>query len=172
MLLIQALVGTGLLVFGRRLFWFLVAGFGFIAGLGLSARYLQSYPVWMTLLVALGAGLVGALLAVFLEQAALALAGFFGGGYVLSGLTGMLGIHFTRPAWLLPLVGGVIGVALVFSILDWALIALSSLAGASLVTEALGLHALTGFLVYLALLAAGIVVQGNVLHWQRRPIKK
>ena len=168
MLILQLLVGAGLLAFGRRLFWFLVAGIGFIAGLELARLYLPASPVWVTLLLALGAGLVGALLAIFLEQAALALAGFFGGGYILSGLAGLLGLHYVQPAWLLPLIGGIAGVVLVFSLLDWALIGLSSLAGAGLITEALRLHGATGLLVYLLLLVLGIVIQGNLLRRGRR----
>jgi hypothetical protein len=46
MFLIEALVGGGLIVFGRRLFWFLVAGTGFAVGLELVSRYLQSLPTW------------------------------------------------------------------------------------------------------------------------------
>jgi hypothetical protein len=172
MIVIQVFVGAGLLVFGRKLFWFLVAGFGFIAGLELATRYLQGSPGWVTLLVALGAGLVGALLAVFLEQAAIALAGFFGGGYVLTSLIDLLGIRFTRPEWLVPLVGGMIGVVLVFSLLNWTLIALSSLAGASLVTQAFQLPRPEGPLVYLLLLVAGIVIQGNLLRREGRPARK
>jgi hypothetical protein len=172
MFLIEALVGGGLIVFGRRLFWFLVAGIGFAVGLELVSRYLQSLPAWEALLVALGAGLVGALLAVFLEQAAIALVGFIGGAYILVRLFNLLGDPFRLPSWVIGLIGGILGVILIFVLFDWTLILLSSLVGASMVTQAFQLHNLIGILVYSVLVVVGIVIQSRGTRPARRPSRR
>ena len=79
MYIIEALVGVGLLAFGRKLFWLFVAGVGFAAGLALTAALFKTSPAWEVLLIAFGAGLAGALLAVFLQRIAMGVGGFIGG---------------------------------------------------------------------------------------------
>jgi hypothetical protein len=168
MFVIEALVGAGLLIFGRKLFWFFVAGVGFVTGLSLATSLLKASPAWLILLVALGAGLVGALLAVFLERFAIGLVGFISGGYILTSLMNMLNAHLGLPFWIFYLIGGILGAGIIFAFLDWMLIILSSLAGASMVAEAFRLHALTGAFAYIVLLVAGILIQGNLLRQETR----
>jgi hypothetical protein len=78
MLVARSIVGAALLVFGRKLFWLFVAGIGFIAGLNVATSYLKGSPQWLILLLALVAGLIGALLAVFAQSIAIGIAGFPG----------------------------------------------------------------------------------------------
>jgi hypothetical protein len=168
MFLIEALLGAGLILFGRRLFWFVVAGTGFAIGVELMSRYLQSLPTWEALLLALGAGLVGAVLAIFLQQVAIALLGFIGGAYILIHLLDLLGDPLRTPAWLNGLIGGILGVILIYLLFEWALILLSSLVGSSMITQAFQLHNLIGVLVYIALLVIGVVVQSRGSRPKRR----
>ena len=68
------------------------------------------------------------------------------------------------------ILGGVlliIGVLLVIFLFDWALITLSSLAGASLITQALLLPSGMGGVVFLALVIIGVVIQGSMLQRER-----
>ncbi len=168
MFIIEALLGAGLLAFGRKLFWLFVAGVGFATGLALAASLFKESPAWVTFLIALGAGLVGALLAVFLERLAIGVVGFVGGGYILTSLMNLVGVHPGLPEWVFYLAGGILGALLIFALLDWMLIILSSLAGASMVTEAFRFHGLTGVVVYAILLVAGILAQDSGLRQEKR----
>ncbi len=76
---LNVLIGGGLLVAGRKLFWLLVGGLGFMLGLELSSRLAFRSP-WMLWVAALVLGVVFALLAVFVETVAIGAAGFLGGG--------------------------------------------------------------------------------------------
>ena len=66
------------------------------------------------------------------------------------------------------IIGGVIGVILVGMFLDWALISLSSLAGAALVTDALNLSGGLGMTAFVVLIVMGVVFQGRELQGNRR----
>src|SRR5204863_163981 len=78
--IISVIVGVAILFFGRKLFWLFVAALGFAVGLEIAAYFMKEPPQWMTLVVALGCGVIGALLAILLQKIAIAIAGFIGGG--------------------------------------------------------------------------------------------
>ena len=88
------------------------------------------------LIVALVLGLIGALLAIFLQKIAIAIAGFVAGGYIGLALSapilGVLGVRYPG-AWIGFLAGGIVGAILLFVFFNWALILLSSIHGAHLV---------------------------------------
>lgn len=56
---------------------------------------------------------------------------------------------------------------LVVFLFDWALIVLSSLAGASLISQALLLPAEIAGVIFLALVIVGVVIQGFTLQQER-----
>jgi drug/metabolite transporter (DMT)-like permease len=139
MSVLNALIGSALLFFGRKVFWLFVAGAGFVAGMSMTSRLFQG-PEWLAILIGLGVGFLAALLAVVLKRFAIGLAGFFVGGYLaLQFLVPLFRLEGGWWPWLAFALGGIIGAILVNTVLDWALIVLSSLAGASLVTQALNL---------------------------------
>jgi hypothetical protein len=157
--------GLLLLLFGRRLYWLLVGATGFVAGVVFAERFAQLQPPLLVLAVAIAAGLVGALLAVWLQGAMVAIAGFAIG----AGLAGSL---FPDPgghtyAWLPVLIGGVVGALLVVVAFDYALIALSSLGGAALLAQAVTAERPLAAAVFLAAAALGIVVQSMQLRGAR-----
>src|SRR5205823_2666174 len=80
--IISVIVGVAILFFGRKLFWLFVAALGFAVGLQIAAYFMREPPQWMTLLVALGCGIIGALLAILLQKIAIAVAGFVAGGRI------------------------------------------------------------------------------------------
>lgn len=98
--------------------------------------------------------------------------GFIGGAYILVRLLNLLGDPLSLPSWVIGLIGGILGVILIFVLFDWTLILLSSLVGASMVTQAFQLHNLIGILVYGVLVVVGIVVQSRSSRPARRPSKK
>jgi hypothetical protein len=60
------------------------------------------------------------------------------------------------------LTGGVLGAILVAAAFEWALILLSSLAGASILVEVLTLRRPVAILLFLGLAALGVVVQAVI----------
>jgi hypothetical protein len=167
MLLARSIIGAALLAFGRKLFWLFVAGIGFIIGLNLGTSYLEGSPQWLILLLALAAGLIGALLAAFAQSIAIGIAGFVAGAYILGYLLGLIGFNPSQLSWLLYLIGGIVGAVLAYAIFDWALIILSSLAGSAMIAEAFSLHGPTAFLAYAGLLIVGILIQAGMLRGER-----
>lgn len=167
MFVLNSLLGVALLLAGRKVFWLFVAGAGFVAGFTITSRILHG-PDWLTFLVGLGVGLLTALVAVFAQHFALGLAGFLVGGYIAMYFLPLLNLEHGWLPWLAFLLGGIIGVVLVSALLDWALILLSSLAGASLIIQALDLQAGLGFLVFALLATVGISIQFRQLRKEQR----
>ncbi|MFO7918735.1 MAG: hypothetical protein R6V13_11720 [Anaerolineae bacterium] len=162
------LIGVGLLLLGRQLYWLYVAGVGFVVALDLMTRLVQIEPTLLILVIALVVGAFGALLAIFLQKTAIGLAGFFAGGYMLLTISDSIGLQTGPAPWILALVGGVIGLVLTLMLFEWALIILSSLAGAGVIARSLNAtRAGTGGL-FLALFAVGVVVQAMLLSRRSR----
>jgi hypothetical protein len=113
-------------------------------------------------------GIIFALLAIFLQRVAIAIAGFLAGGYILTALASMLGFDSGALFWITYVIGGILGLILVSLLFDWALITLSSLAGASLVVQGLFPEAAAGGLIFLMLFLIGVVIQGAVLRYERQ----
>ena len=161
--IISMILGGALLVAGRKLFWLFVGAAGFVAGLQLATQFWQG-PELLAIVVGLVVGVIFALLAIFLQGAAIGVAGFLAGGYILTVLADMVGLNQGAFSWIVYAVGGIIGLLLVIFLFDWALITLSSLAGASLVTQALLIPSGIASVVFLALVIVGIVIQGSMLQ--------
>ena len=160
--------GVLLLLLGRRLFWLFVAIIGFVVVYDYFLHALPSVEPTVRIVVAAVAGLVGALLAILVQKLAAAVAGFLVGVYVTAGWLGISTAHLSGPHALELLVAGVIGALLALFLFDPALVALSSLAGASLIVDALHLVGQTRMLVWAVLLVVGIVVQMRLAPSRRR----
>jgi hypothetical protein len=154
--------GAVLLLLGRKLFWLFVAIAGFYLGFEVARGLAAGQAAWVLWTIAIGAGLVGAVLAMLLQRVGFALGGFYAGGYIA-----LLAVERFAPGTIgvaAFLVGGLIGAVLAALLMDWAIIVLSCLVGAALVVPALGLEPLASALVYAGLVAVGIVVQAQLLR--------
>ena len=167
MAVLYIVIGAALLFFGRKVFWLFVAGAGFVAGTSLASNLFNG-PDWLNIAIGLGVGLLAALLAMFLQRFAIGLAGFLVGGYVALQILPMLNLESGPATWVTFIVGGIIGVLLVSAVFDWALIILSSLAGAALVVGAVSFPQTLGFIVLIVLAAAGISYQYKELKSEKR----
>jgi hypothetical protein len=163
---VSIILGCALLLAGRKLFWLFVGAAGFVAGLELATQFWQG-PEIFAILIGLVVGAIFALLAIFLQGVAIGVAGFLAGGYILTVLAGMLGLNQGAFSWIVYVIGGIIGVLLVVFLFDWALIVLSSLAGASLISQALLLSAGIAGMIFLALVLVGVIIQGFTLQRER-----
>ena len=166
--LINLLLGAALLVAGRKLFWVFIGIIGFITGVQLAARFWDG-PEWSAILIGLIVGVLFALLAVFIEALAIGIAGFLVGGYVLTTFTNLLGLNEGILYWVLFAIGGMIGLLLVMFLFDWALIILSSLAGAALIVQSLVADSGPGGIVFIGLFLLGVLIQGLVLMREETP---
>lgn len=155
---INLILGIGLLLFGRKLFWLFVATAGFFAGVEFATRVWQGSET-LTIIVGLVVGILFALLAMALKTLAISIAGFFLGGSALLSLASAFGME--RGNLILYIIGGVLGIILISIFFDWALIIISSLAGASMIAQTLDVTQAVAGLVFIVLLLIGIFFQTN-----------
>lgn len=165
--LISVLLGIALLVAGRRLFWLFIGALGFITGLQL-ASLVPQISQGTALIIGLVLGVLFALLGIFLQRIAVAIAGFLAGGFILTTLAARLGVGTDTLPWALYILGGIIGVLLVMLLFDWALIVFSSIAGAVLILNSLPSQTPAGGVILFLLVLIGILVQGFSPRWLRR----
>lgn len=164
--IISLILGVALLVAGRKLFWLFVGAAGFVTGMQLATQFWQG-PELLAIIIGLVVGVIFALLAIFLQSVAIGIAGFLAGGYILTVLAGMIGLNQGAFSWIVYIIGGIIGVLLVIFLFDWAIITLSSLAGASLITQALLLPSGIGGVIFIALVIVGVVIQGSMMQREK-----
>lgn len=166
--LVTAIVGIGLLLAGRKIFWLFVGGIGFLIGIELARRI--AFPSdWMIVVAALGLGLIFALLAVFLESIAIGIAGFLGGGLAAIRIAALFGMEAPVAQQVLFVIGGILGAILIVVLFNWALITISSLAGASMVVSSFAMGGAQRPLVLFLLIIFGVVVQSMAMRREGRP---
>lgn len=172
------IVGSLLLLLGRRLFWLFVAAGGFLLGVMAAPYILPHQGDIFTLVVAGLLGIIGALLAIFVQKVAIAIGGFVAGGYLGAVLGAPLlgGVGAAYPgAWICFLVGGLLGALLMMVFFNWALIILSSLQGAHMIIR--GLPTFRTFpllrrhhpILFVVLAIIGVVIQAATYRKRPKP---
>ena len=167
--IVGALIGTVILFFGRKLFWLCVAAVGFAAGVEIAPHLVHEPSPLLALAVALVLGLIGALLALFLQKVAVAVLGFLAGGKLAGAIAAAFFVHYAQYSTFIFLIGGVVGAILLLALFDWALIVVSSLIGAHLIVyqSAIVLPASGSTIVFIGLAVLGILVQVASLRRSR-----
>jgi hypothetical protein len=155
------LLGVLLLLTGRRLFWLFVAAVGFLAGMEWGGVVLGKQPESVALIFAVVIGLVGALLAVVIQRVAVAVAGGIVGGLFSMELAAAASFSGQNNQLIAFFVGAIIAAILVWTLFDWALIILSSLAGGSMIAQALPVQHRLEIIIALILCIVGIVFQSR-----------
>lgn len=162
--IVGALIGIVILFFGRKLFWLCVAAVGFAAGVEIAPHLVHEPSPLLALAVALILGLIGALLALFLQKIAIAVLGFLAGGKLAGAIAAAFFVQYAQHSTFIFLAGGVIGAILLLVLFDWALIVVSSLIGAHLIQSAIVLPSSGSTIVFIGLVILGIVVQATSLR--------
>src|SRR5216684_1820540 len=157
--IISALIGAVILLFGRKLFWLCVAAVGFAAGVEIAPHLVNEPSPLLALAIALVLGLIGALLALFLQKVAIAVLGFLAGGKLAGAIASAFFVHYGQYSTIIFLGGGIVGAILLLALFDWALIVVSSLIGAHLIQSAVVLPATGSTIVFVGLAVVGIIVQ-------------
>jgi hypothetical protein len=113
----------------------------------------------LALLIALVLGILGALLALFLQKVAIAVLGFFAGGKLATAIAAAFFVHYAQYSTIIFVIGGIIGAILLLAVFGWALIVVSSFIGAYLIQSAIVLPPTGSTLVFIGLAIVGIFVQ-------------
>lgn len=167
---ISVIVGAAILLFGRKLFWLFVAALGFAVGLEIAAYFMREPPAWLSLVVALGCGVVGALLAILLQKLAIAVAGFIAGGRTAWALAAAFFTDHADYRGITFVIGGILGALLLLALFNWVLILLSSVEGAHLITTGIALPEKGTLILFIALAVIGVIVQAGMLRRSKRVV--
>jgi len=170
-IILNLLVGAVLLTAGRQFFWLFIGCIGFAAGLQYAPGLWDITSPLLLILLSIVTGIVGALIAVVFQKIAIGLAGFAGGGFMAVNLLRYLNLESDTLVWLSYIVGGIIGAILLFMVFEWALIIVSSFAGAMVIIQTVNLTPrITPWLLF-ALFIFGILIQ-TLLFLRARAAKK
>ena len=157
--ILSVLIGAIILFFGRRIFWLCVAAVGFAAGMQVAPHLMHEPTPILQLSIAIVFGFIGALLALFLQKIAIAVAGFLAGGKLAMALVAAFLAEGARYPGISFIVGGIIGAILLLALFDWALIVMSSVVGAYLIGQTIVLPQTGATILFIGLAGLGIVVQ-------------
>lgn len=162
---VTVVLGIVVLLFGRTLYWAFIAIAGFLAGMLLAKEWLADQQQWVQILAAIGAGVVGAILGIFIQRLAFAIGGFFAGGYLAIAIATQMQAPGAADTNLWFIAGGILGAIVAALVMDWAIIVLSSLAGATAILSPfvakLGDQLFP--VLFVALAVIGIIFQGRRL---------
>ncbi len=157
--IIGVVIGVVILFFGRKLFWLCVAAVGFAVGLEIAPMLVNEASSLLALVIALVFGVLGALLALFIQKVAIALLGFLAGGKLATAIAAAFFVQHAQYSTIIFVIGGVIGAILLLAVFGWALIVVSSFIGAYLIQSAIVLPPTGLTLVFIGLAILGIFVQ-------------
>ena len=160
--LIFIAAGVQLLFLGRKFFWLFVALVGFLLGRAYALEFLSGQPTSVILTISLIAGLLGVLLAALLQKIAVGLAGFAAGGYIAYYLLQFVAANLGEYQWMAILAGAIIGALLAGSMFDWALVLITSAAGAALISQGLNLGMPISAIALIGLFVFGMIAQANI----------
>jgi hypothetical protein len=157
--IVSVVIGIAVLLFGRKIFWLLVAAVGFAAGVELAPWLVHEPSSILVMTAALALGFIGALLALFLQKVAVAIVGFIAGGRLAVAIIAAFVVQHEGSFALAFLIGGIIGALILLLLFDWALVVLSSLVGAYMISSAITLPQTGATIIFIVLTIIGIVVQ-------------
>jgi hypothetical protein len=157
--IVGVVIGVVILFFGRKLFWLCVAAVGFAVGLQIAPLLVNEASSLLALVIALVLGLLGALLALFIQKVAIAVLGFLAGGKLATAIAAAFFVQHAQYSTIIFVIGGIIGAILLMAVFGWALIVVSSFIGAYLIQSAIVLPPTGLTLVFIGLAILGIFVQ-------------
>src|SRR5947208_11221220 len=162
--ILSVLIGAVILFFGRRIFWLCVAAVGFAAGIQVAPHLMHEPTAILQLSIAIVFGFIGALLALFLQKIAIAVAGFLAGGKLAMALVTAFLAEGARYPGITFIVGGIIGAILLLSLFHWALIVMSAVVGAYMICHTIVLPPTGTTLLFVGLAAVGVIVQATAFR--------
>ncbi len=156
---VQALLGAVLIFAGRRLFWLFVATVGFFFVFSLTIEQWHD-PRW-ALAAAVAFGILGAIVAVFVQKAAVIVAGLLVGAWTSLWLLELYEVSPGTLQWFVIAAAALLAALLAGWLFEIGLIVLSSAVGAVLITDAVRLDSNASLALFLVLTVVGIAVQSG-----------
>ena len=150
--------GLLLLVLGRRLYTALLGLLGFFVGYALLGDLL-TLPGESQLFIAVGVGIVSALLAFLVLKVAVSLGGALMGAAAALWAFSSFGLGGELLLWVIIAAAAVLGAWLLRIVFDIALIVVSSFLGALLIVAATGFEGLPAHVGMAVLIVAGVALQ-------------
>lgn len=157
----QIAAGILLLFLGRRLFWIFVGAIGFFAGAQIAPQIFPSADDLALLAVAAAGGIVGAGLSLLLQRLAVIIAGGLALGLMAVRITPLLGLHTEAGATVAFVAAALLGAVVVNVIFDPALIVISSVTGAVMISEVLPLEETIRPILIVPLTVLGVWAQAR-----------
>ena len=157
--IVGVLIGIVILFFGRKLFWLCVAAVGFAVGVQIAPLLVNEASSLLALVIALAFGVLGVLLAFFIQKIAIAILGFLAGGKLATAIAAAFFVQYAQYSTIIFIIGGIVGAILLLAVFGWALIVVSSFIGAYLIQSAIVLPPTGSTLVFIGLAILGIFVQ-------------
>lgn len=170
MIILSVLVGFALLTMGRQLFWVSVAGLGFLLGINYATEFFRG-SAEMILLVSLGVGVIGAILAYTLQRAAAGLIGFLAGWYLTTTLITRVDLGLGGYSTMAAILGGILGVFLISILFDWSLIILSCLTGTVVISQSLTFRSDINLVIAIILFVLGFAIQTFIYQNEKEQFK-
>ncbi len=168
--LIRILVGGGLILFGRKLFWFFIGAAGFLGGLSAGQSLLEKQPFWYTWIMGAICAIILVIIVKLLKNIAFGIGGFILGAYLANGLLEIMNLNVGTLHWLILIAAGAIGAGLMLTLFDWALVILSSTVGALLISQSIPLKPPASQVIFFGLLILGMMIQ--IRHERPRGFQK
>lgn len=158
--------GLTLLLFGRKLFWLFVAVVGAVTALWIATEVLGLETGAPSVIAAVAAGLVGGLMAILVQKAAVAVVGFLVGVWGALVLWDIASVSLTVTSVdplilqsVLAVAGGALGAVVAAQLFEAALVVLSALVGSLLLVNGLGVAGGPALAAFLSLTLVGVLVQ-------------
>ena len=136
---------------------------GFITVLTFADQILAIHSPVIILAAGIILGIIGIVIALFMQGFAIFAGGFLSGSYIAYMIVTALGLIPRELFWIAYIAGGIVGAILLFFLFDWALIALSSVAGASIIIDTLTLDPKIETAIVIILALSGIFIQTKLL---------
>jgi len=167
MSLLLVVVGFIILVIGHQASWLFVGGVSFLAG-SLIADQLQIVRADIEMIIfSLTCGLLGALLVVYLRKFMITLAAFVSGGYICFYLPAALGWNTNWINWVVVALVAFACAILTFVLGVIPLIVISSLLGATLITQYMLIGPIGSVGMFIVLCIFGLLVQWVLWHYSK-----
>lgn len=161
-------IGLFLIFSGRRLFWLFVACVGFAVGYHTAQNAFAMQSMIVVMVVSILVGLLGAVIAILFQKAAILIAGFGAGSYFVLSFFDRFSDWPAPMVWLSVIIGGIVGAVILFLIFDGALIFLSSLTGATLIVQSTAFNPWIALAIFLALCSVGITFQSRLAAYEKK----
>src|SRR5213079_690744 len=113
--IVGVIIGVMILFFGRKLFWLCVAAVGFAVGVQIAPLLVNEPSSLLALVIALVFGVLGALLALFVQKVAIAVLGFIAGGKLATAIASAFFVQYAQYSTIVFVMGGVIGAILLMA---------------------------------------------------------